>query len=118
MRSLRELSARRLSNRVPRQLQIPGRYSKRKRDVAELRLDDAAVLRAHAQELFLRAAQGLEPVIGIRVANAFRLDTHRALDVRRVEQHDDGALQRAVERLVRVPQIAVGLLDAGPERGI
>src|ERR1700730_10421222 len=102
-----------LSNHVPRQRQITGRYSKRERGVAELRLDDADVLRPHSQQLFLRTAQGLEPLIGQRVANPFRLDTYRAIDVRRFEQRDNRALQRAVERPVGIPQITIRLFDAG-----
>ena len=70
-------------------------------DLAQLRLDHAHVARAHAQQLFLRRRQRLEPIVGVAIADPLRLEALRSVDRRRAQQRDDRALQRAVERIGR-----------------
>src|SRR5262249_49786357 len=74
------------------------RYSEREGDLAQLRLDRASVLGAHAQQLLLRRGQALRARVRGGVANSsVRLQARRTAADRRLEQRHDGALERAVE---------------------
>src|SRR6185295_2184256 len=93
--------------------------AERQGDLAQLRLDDASVPRTHAQQLLLRRRQPLVAWIGEGVSNSsVRLQTHCTAANRRLEQRHDGSFERAVERRVRLSEVAVCFLDARLERGV
>ena len=62
-------------------------------------------------------AQRFQPIVGVSVANAFGLQRFRSVDRRGVQQSDDRALERAIERAGHA-KLPVRLFDARLERGV
>ena len=87
------------------------------RDLPQFRLDDADVARTHAQQLFLRRRQRFEAIVSVPVADPFRLEAFRSIDRRCVQERDDRALERVVERIGR-SEIALCFFDPRLERRV
>src|SRR5262245_13916708 len=69
---------------------------------AKLLLDDANVLRSHAQQLLLCGVQRVEARVDVIVADAFTalFDADIAVDRGDLQQAADGALDGAIDRLL------------------
>ena len=82
-----------------------------------LALDHAHVARTHAEQLLLRGHERFEPLVGVAIADPFRLEPLRSIDSRCAQQRHNRALERQVE-LVGGSEIAMCVFDPRLQRRI
>src|SRR5438046_1738499 len=90
----------------------------RRREGAQLCLDRALVLRAHAQEVLLRRAEPLQRRIRERVRDHLGRQLDVAVDDGSGEQRANRGGERLVQRPLRLPEAAVRLVAERPELAI
>ena len=88
-------------------------------DIPQGRLHGPLVVRAEANEQFLRRSQLFERRVGEAIRHgAVRLDRDASLGNRRLQEHDESAFERLVEGRIRMTQFRVGLVNARLERRV
>jgi len=68
-------------------------------------------LRGPIRSTALRVGQAFESFVGVRVADPFGLSRIGAVHNRRVQERNDRAFERAVERLIGSSQITMRFLN-------